>query len=241
MPRMGAEVGFQVVSEDDVPPFRASGLVCLVLGLLSASAMVAWQMLILPIAAIAFGVFALRRWHGRRPAGTTVAVIGLVLASCFGAGGLALSLAKQSTLGNQGEYFARQYLELIGNGDLALAAELGKEARDRQVKGMNLNEAYKEDEMAKSKMEREEAQSMEQDTIELAGPNINWEMAQSPRVYLHHGVQHVETQWLDPSGKIKEKVIVDMQWSPDEEHEIGNWHVNACYFYHETVYAPSVL
>lgn len=238
---MGAEVGFQVVSEDDTPPFRASGLVCFVLGLLSAAAMVAWQMLILPIAAIAFGIFALRKWHGQRPAGTTVAVIGLILASCFGAGGLALPLAKRATLANQAQYFARQYLELLGRGDIELATELRKEVRNRQVEGMNLIEAYRKDELAQSEMEREENRNPEQEAIELAGPDIQWELAQSPRVYQHYGIQRVETLWADPSGTIKEQVVVDMQWSPDEKQGIGNWHVHRSNFYREVIYAPSVL
>ncbi|TWT55893.1 RnfABCDGE type electron transport complex subunit D [Allorhodopirellula solitaria] len=241
LPKMGAEVGFQVVSDDDVPPFRASGLICLVLGLLSASAMVAWQMLILPLAAIAFGVFALRKWSGRRPAGTTAAVIGLLLASCFAAGGLTIPLAKHRTMAGQAEYFARQYLELIGRGDTELALELRKQARNRQVESMNLKEAYRRDEVAKTEMEREEEQNMEMDSIQLAGPNIPWELAQTSRVYMHYGQERVETVWIDPTGKIEEKVRVELQWTPDERNGLGNWHVYMLSYYREVIYAPSVL
>ncbi len=241
LPKMGAEVGFQVVSEDDVPPMRASGLICLILGVLSVSAMVAWQMLMLPIAAIAVGIFALRKWHGRRPAGTTAAVVGLVLASCFGAGGLTLPLAKRHTMAQQGEYFARQYLELIGRGDIELAAELRKEKRNRQVKGMNLREAYKKDEVAKSSISTEEEQNVERDAIQLAGPGIKWELAWPARVYRYYGMERVETVWVDPSGKIPEKVLIGLQWSPDDENEVGNWHVHQFNYYRELIYAPSVL
>lgn len=241
LPRMGAEVGFQVVNDDDVPPFRASGLVSLMLGLLSASALVAWQMLVLPIAAIAFGVFALRKWTGPRPAGTTAAVIGLLLASCFGAGGLAIPLAKRATVGKQGEFFARQYLQLMGKGDIELASELRKEARNRQVSSMNLRELYKKEDLAKTDMQREESRHAEQDTIQLAGPNIPWTLAERPRVYSYYGMERVETIWFDPSGKVTEKVVVEMQWAPDEMNNIGNWHVNNIHFYRDLIFAPSVL
>tara|TARA_A100001391_G_scaffold163267_1_gene122714 strand:- start:190 stop:909 length:720 start_codon:yes stop_codon:yes gene_type:complete len=239
---MGAEIGFQVVSEDDVPPFRASGLICLVLGLLSASALVAWQMLILPLAAIAFGVFALRKSDGPKPAGTTAAVIGLVLASCFGAGGITIPMAKRSTMASQAEYFGREYLELIGRGDVELAAELRKEARNRQVKGMNLREAYRAEQIASaSKGEEDQHSNAEQDAIELAGPDIQWELAERPRVYMHYGIERVETIWFDPSGTVKEKVVVELQWSPDEAKNIANWHVNNFHFYRDLIFAPSVL
>lgn len=241
LPRMGAEVGFQVVNDDDVPPFRASGLVSLLLGLLSASALIAWQMLVLPIAAILFGVFALRKWTGPRPAGTTAAVIGLLLASCFGAGGLAIPLAKRATVGKQAEFFARQYLELIGNGDVELASELRKEARNRQVASMNLKELYRKEALAKSETEPEENRNSEQDAIQLAGPNIPWELVERPRVYSYYGMERVETIWFDPSGKLTEKVVIELQWSPDDKNNIGNWHVNNFHFYRDLIYAPSVL
>lgn len=241
LPKMGAEVGFQVVNDDDVPPFRASGLVSLMLGLLSASALIAWQMLVLPVAAIGFGIFALRKWTGPRPAGTAAAVIGLVLASCFGAGGLAIPLAKRATIGKQAEFFARQYLELMGKGDIELVAELRKEARNRQVSSMNLRELYKKEALAKTDMERAESQNSEQEAIQLAGPNIHWELAEPSRVFSYYGMERVETIWVDPSSTVKEKVVVEMQWAPDDENNVGNWHVNNFHFYRELIYAPSVL
>lgn len=90
-------------------------------------------------------------------------------------------------------------------------------------------------------MEREESRSAEQDTIQLAGPNIDWELAERPRVFSTYGVERVATTWIDPSGKVKEKVVIEMQWSPDDETNIGNWHVNNLHFYRDLIYAPSVL
>jgi len=241
IPKMGAEVGYQVVSEDEVPPFRASGLICLVLGLLGFSALVAWQMLILPIAAIVFGVIAMRPWQGRRPAGTTAAVIGLVLASGFLAAGFTIPFAKKSTMGGQAEYFAREFLELVGNGDIELASELQKEARNRQVKEMNLIKQYQEDLIAREQSDEGPSNGGATDQISAAGPDIPWELAQSPRVFVKYNTEKVDTLWVDPTGEVGEKVHVELQWTPNEETGKADWHVTSFHFHRELIVAPSIL
>jgi hypothetical protein len=241
LPKMGAEVGYQVVSDDDVPPFRASGLVCFVLGILSFWATIAWQMLIIPFAAIIFGIVAMRKWQGQRPAGTTVAVIGLLLASFFGATGLTVPLAKRNTMGKQAEYFAREFLELAGRGDVELVAELRKEARNRQVKGMNIKEAYEKDQIARASLEEGSSSDSVVNEIRLAGPNIQWELAEPVRVYMYYGMERADTYWIDPSGTIKEKVQVELQWTPDDANNVGHWHVNLFQYWRELLVAPSVL
>ncbi|MBB3207561.1 hypothetical protein FHS27_003386 [Rhodopirellula rubra] len=240
IPRMGAEVGYDVATDDDVPPFRTSGLVCFILGLLSFSATVAWQMLILPIAAIIFGVIAMRRWTGQRPAGTTVAVIGLLLASGFGAAGVAIPMAKNKTMGDQAVYFAGEYLELVGRGDTELALELRKEARNRQVNEMNLQKAYAEDPIARETMENESENAMIE-SIRKAGSDIPWELAEPPRVFVKYNNERVDTYWVDPSGRVKDKIQILMQWTPNEKTNTGEWHVNLFQVARELIVAPSVL
>lgn len=239
VPKMGSEVGYQVVSDDDVPPMRASGLVCLGLGLLSFSAILAWQMLIFPIAAIFFGMIALRRWSGRRPAGVAAAAVGLALASGFGALGVTIPMAKRMTLGNQAEYFAREFLEVVGNGDMELAMELQKSVQDRQVKEMNLEMAYEKDEIAHESIEETSTSKIMSDILS-AGPDVPWELAEPVRVYAKYNVDRVNTYWLDPSGQVEGKVQVELQWTPDEETGVANWHVDRFGFYHEPVVAPSI-
>ncbi|MCM2373445.1 DUF4190 domain-containing protein [Aporhodopirellula aestuarii] len=240
IPKMGAEVGYEVLSDDDVPPFRSSGLVCLILGLLSFSALVAWQMLVLPIAAIIFGLVAMRKWTGQRPAGTTAAVIGLILATGFGAAGITIPLAKNRTMGNQAVYFAKEYLELVGRGDAELALELRKEARNRQLTEMNLKQAYSKDPIAKESMEAEGDNGLI-DIIQAAGPDIPWELAEPPRVFVKYNMERVDTYWVDPSGRVKEKIQLLMQWSPNEQTKKGEWHVNLFQIARELIVAPSIL
>lgn len=239
VPRMGAESGFQLVSEDEVPPLRASGIVCFILGALSFWATVAWQMLIIPVLAIIFGVIAMRKWGNVRPAGTTVAVIGLVLASAFGAIGIMLPAMKQQTLGKQAEYFAHEFLEICGDGEIELALELQKMAPNRQLATMNLKEAYAEDDIASSEME--EAGNGLIDDLSEAGPDIEWELAEPTRVFFKYGIEKADTYWIDPSGRVKNKVQVLLEWHPNEGEQTGQWHVALFQYYREMIVAPSIL
>jgi hypothetical protein len=239
IPRMGAESGYQLVSEEEVPPLRTSGIVCFIFGLLSFWAIVAWQMLIIPIIAIVFGCIAMRKWGKIRPAGTTVAVIGLVLASGFGATGVMIPMMKQRTLGKQAEYFAREFLELCGDGEVELALELRKPARNRQIASMDLKKAYSEDKVASTEMENAESGMIE--TVREAGPDIDWQLAQPVRAFYKYGVEKVDTYWIDPSGKVDKKIQVMLEWSPNEEEQTGQWHVSMFQFYREMIVAPSVL
>lgn len=239
IPRMGAESGYQLVSEEEVPPLRASGIVCLILGLLSFWATIAWQMLIIPILAIVFGVIAMRKWGNVRPAGTSVAVIGLLLASGFGAAGIMIPAMKQHTLGNQAEYFAREFLELCGNGEKELALELQKPVQNRQLGTMDLEKAYAEDAVAREQMEESSGGMI--DTVMAAGPDIQWELAQPVRVFFKYGIEKADTYWIDPSGKIGQKIRILLEWHPKEDGNTGQWHVALFQFHRELIVAPSIL
>lgn len=239
IPRMGAESGYQLISDEEVPPLRASGIVCLILGLLSFWATVAWQMLIIPILAIIFGVIAMRKWGEVRPAGTTAAAIGLVLASGFGAAGIAIPAMKQNTLGQQAEYFGRQFLELCGEGETELVLELQKPAKNRQLGSMDLEKAYSEDAVAAQQMEA--ASEGLASTIAEFGPDIEWELAQPVRVFFKYGIEKADTYWIDPSGKVTQTVQVLMEWHPNEVDGTGQWHVSLFQYHRELIVAPSVL
>ncbi|TWT98929.1 hypothetical protein [Neorhodopirellula pilleata] len=239
IPRMGAEAGYQLVSEEDVPPLRASGIVCLILGMLSFWAPIAWQMLVIPALAIVFGVIAMRKWGNVRPAGTSAAVIGLLLASGFGTAGVMIPAMKQQTLGKQAEYFAREFLELCGNGEKELALELQKPVQNRQLGTMDLEKAYSEDEVASQQME--EASGGIIDNVMEAGPDIEWKLAQPVDVFVKYGVEKADTYWIDPSGKIDQKIQILLEWHPDETNNTGQWHVSLFQFHRELIVAPSIL
>lgn len=237
--QMGAEVGFEVVSNDGVAPLRPSGVVCLILGLLSFSATIALPMVAIPVIAIAFGLYALRRHEGPKPVGTTAAIIGLMLASCAGAAGLAIPYFKQQSIGKQGAYFAKEFMSVIGDGNVNLALELKKHAKNRQLATMNLEKVYEEDDIARE--ERESAMEGAFTDLKVAGPGIEWELAERPRVYVNWGVNKVDTYWIDPSGKISQKVQVLMEWTPIESTGKGEWRVGLFQYYRERLVAESIL
>lgn len=239
IPRMGAEAGYQLISEEEIPPLRASGIVCLILGLLSFWATVAWQMLIIPILAIIFGVVAMRKWGAVRPAGTSAAAIGLALACGFGAAGIMIPAMKQNTLGKQAEYFGREFLELCGDGEIELALELQKPAKNRQLGTMDLEKAYSEDDIASQQMES--AADGLPNTIAEAGPDIEWELAEPVRVFMKYGTEKADTYWIDPSGKITQKIQILMEWHPNEIDNTGQWHVALFQYHRELIVAPSIL
>lgn len=239
IPRMGAESGYQMISEEDVPPLRTSGIVCFIFGLLSFWALVAWQMLIFPVLAIIFGTIAMRKWGRVRPAGTTIAVIGLILASGFGAVGVAMPVLKQRTLGKQAEYFASEFLELCGKGEVELALELQKPFQNRQLKTMDLEKAYESDSIASSEME--EAGDSMVSTIHELGPNIDWKLAEPVRVFYKYGVEKADTYWIDPSGEYDQKVQILLEWHPNDQDQTGQWHVAQFQLFRELIVAPSIL
>ncbi|SMP41902.1 hypothetical protein SAMN06265222_101673 [Neorhodopirellula lusitana] len=239
IPRMGAEDGYQLVDEEDVPPLRASGIVCFILGLLSFWATVAWQMLILPIVAIIFGIIAMRKWGKVRPAGTTAAVLGLVLASAFGAAGIVIPTMKQRTLGKQAEYFAREFLEVVGDGEVELALELQKQARNRQLGTMDLKKAYANDKVASE--QREDATEGMVSTIGALGPDIEWELAEPVRVFFKYGIEKADTYWIDPSNKESRKIQILLEWHPNETDKTGQWNVSLFQYHRELIVAPTVL
>lgn len=56
VPHMQAETGFEL--DDSAPPLRVSGFICLIFGVLSFLCLLGQPILVLPLIAIIFGVFA---------------------------------------------------------------------------------------------------------------------------------------------------------------------------------------
>lgn len=238
VPRMGAEAGYGV--EDTVAPLRVSGYVALILGLLSPAAVVGPAALLLPFGAIVFGLFALRRHGEQVPVGLNAAKIGLVLASCFGAAGIAIPWMKSATLGSQAHKFALDYIELVANNELEVAMELRKDYVNRFAADMPLKDHYALNEGAEDGIITFRTDAIN-DSIRRRGPGAEWKLLNAVRVFTHYGIQQAELILVDPTGSDPLKLYMVLEYRIDHNNGDGQWHMVRAQQYSEPIYAPSIL
>ncbi|KLU02809.1 putative transmembrane protein [Rhodopirellula islandica] len=240
VPRMGAEAGYEAVVVEDVAPVRISAFIGFFIAIASFTAAVGKPMLVLPVLAIAFCLFALRKHSGAaKPVGTTVARIGLVLACLFGATGFFVHYLKYRTLGDQAVYFAQEYLELAANGEEALALELQKSAPNRQVSTMKLDAAYELDQSAQEQLDNFRGGAYAD--VQKVGPDIQWELDRRPRVFQKYGREKVDTYWRDPTGSFSGVIQIEMEWHPTKDDESADWQVTLFQIERELLVAPAIL
>lgn len=234
--RMRAEAGFE--PEEVQTPVRFSGFVCLLLGMLSILCLLGRPLLVIPFAALLFGLIALRPAPEGRPVGTFAAQLGLLLAVGFGACGFFLPWAKNQTLGSQAEYFVGQYFELIRDEQWELVAELQRPPNARHLASMPLQEFYDVNDSGQESLD----QLQMDDTLqEVRRAGSDWQPARSPRVFTRWGRQMVETFWTDRAGLASEDIRVELEYSVDPQTDIGQWHVTEFHFDRERLVAESVL
>ncbi len=237
VPKMGAEGGFEV--DETVPPLRISGFLCLLFGLLSVLSLITFPMIAMPIIAIAFGLFALRSYEGPKPVGLTLAKIGLVLAVGLGACGFSVHKFKQSTLANQAEYFARQYLQVIGTGEFAVALELKKDVINRLPMHMPLDEHYNSTEELKKSLSEFADEGLNKEIHEL-GPDTKWVLLKKPYVFQKYGTDQAEMVFTNPESKDPKKVYVLLKFEIDKQG-ILQWRVDQLRIDMERLVAESIL
>lgn len=237
IPRMRAEAGFEL--DDSAPPLRVSGFICLLFGALSFLSILGQPMLVLPLVAIVFGVFALRRSSGRTPVGTRPAMLGMVLAVGFGSCGLFIPWMKTVTLGGQAEKFSRDYMEVVARGEDEFAMELRKDYVNRFPDTMSLKQHYSMSENSRRALEEFKAESLNA-TIRDRGPNAEWVLDRPIRVYYSYGREHAEVVWVDPTGDTTAKVQFFLEYRPDNNGN-GQWHVDLVQSYRELIVAESIL
>lgn len=237
VPQMQAETGFEL--DDSAPPLRVSGFICLILGVLSFSCLLGQPLLVLPIIASVFGVFALRRSGGQTPVGTRPAMLGIVLAAGFGSCGLFLPWMKTRTLGSQAEQFSRYYMEVVARGQDEFAMELRKDYVNRFPTTMSLKDHYAlTEDAARRLMEfREDGIN---NTIRKRGPGADWILDRPTRVYYSYQREHAEVIWIDPTGETPSKIQMFLEYrvSPDGD---GQWHVDVVQSYRERIVAENIL
>lgn len=224
VPSLGAEHSFEAVADDQVPPLRWSGMVALVLGVLSFTAVVAVQMVFVPAAAILCGVFALRPHRGPTPVGTRPAVLGLILASGFTVCGLMLPWLKHNHLASEAEHFSRQYLQLVTAGDLPFAMELRLPPGQRQMPDTDLDAYYKrldatsgDEKIAGYAAFVKQTEEGVFGEISQHGDSLQWELVKPPATYQEFSAQRALTIWRDRSGKVTRDVAIELQWHPRED------------------------
>lgn len=237
VPMMGAEGGFE--PDEEIAPFRISGILCLLLGLLSITALIGYVMIAVPMAAFAIGLIALRKWDGPKPTGVTAAKIGMVLAVAFGTCGFFIHHGRSSTLGNQAEYFARQYLKIIGNGEFEIAQEMKKKAVNRLPLHMPLKEHYQSSEELIESMGEFRSSGMNMKVYAL-GPGIDWQIKRGVRVYQHYGRQLAEMVFTTPPGQPETEVYVSLEYEIDPDGD-GQWRVDQFRADLKRIVAESVL
>jgi hypothetical protein len=233
VPRIHAEAGF----EEAISPLRISGFISLVLGLLSSAALLNPVMLGVPLAALGFGFFALRRYSGSAPVGVRPAMVGIVLAAGFGACGGAIPLLKHATLGSQAKQFSRDFLEVVARENLEFAKELTKDYNNRFPTNMALEDHYQEEGAIKAMQEFKG--SIPLNAIVSRGKNAEWILFQPVRIYYSRGKTQAEVVWADPAQKTKIQFF--MHYKVDHRNGDGQWYVETCQHYREPIVAPAIL
>jgi hypothetical protein len=216
--QMKSEGSFDV---EETPPLRVSGFICLGLGVLSGLSIIAKSMLILPIAAFLFGLFALRKSHGPRPVGTRVACIGMFLAVAFGSCGYMVDRMKTETLSRQAENFARNYMELIVLGQDEHAMELQKEWFNRLSTDMNLAEHYTSDPRIVEQLVQFKTDAVNRE-LKRRGAGAEWVVDRPTSIYYQFGSDHAEIIWSDPTLETPMKIQMFMDYRIDKSG-LGQW------------------
>lgn len=247
---MSSEAGFE--PEANNSELRVSGFIALLLAILSGFSIVAIPMVGFAIAAILFGVFALRKSRfTERPVGTSAARAAIMLAVLFGVWGTARFSFKNQTLGNQAEYFARQFVRVASSGNQIYASELQKSYVNRFLKTMPLEQYYEQQRLERERraassmeererMEQEEADTTVQD-LQKYSVDHPWELYRAVRVYTHYGRQMAEVILSDGQGKTPYRLLINMEYLVHKDRGTGEWYVENCVPYRERIVAESIL
>jgi len=134
----------ELVEAEVERPFRPSGIVAFLLGAISSITIFSSSLLLLPAAAVLFGLYALRpaRAGQNRPVGRLPAMLGIILALFFGSWSWSYFSAREALLTEQASGFAQQWLEILAAGEKEVAFELTKPKALRQMSDMSLGDFY---------------------------------------------------------------------------------------------------
>jgi len=231
VPRLGAEHSFEAVADQQVPSLRWTGIAAVFFGCISFTAVVAWQMLVIPVVAIVLGVIALRPHRGPKPVGTRPAVLGLMLACGFGACGLMLPWLKHNYMASEAVHFSRQFLQLVSAGDLPFVMEMHRSPNQRQMPETDLDDYYQR--LDRTSFDRsiagfadfvQQTEAGAFSEIRQYGDSLEWELARPPEFYQKYSTERALTVWRDRSGKLDREVVIELLWHPGEDDQ-AQWSV----------------
>ena len=221
-PAMSAEG--QPELELNVTPIRLSGIVALALGLLSFTAVLGAPLIIVPVVAVAFAIFAVRPYSGERPIGVAAAWVGLFCAILFGVWGVSERQFKERAMGAQATRFAREWLQLAGQGDLELALELQVHPSRRQPESMPLADYYQRSTAGMEMLKQFKEQEMIPTLIEL-GTRPKWVPAKPPKVYTLYGRELTQTVWRDATGAYPHLVKIVLEYLEGKSSDKAQWKI----------------
>ncbi len=233
---MGSGNGFEF---EESPPLRVTGYICFLLGVLSFFSLLGKPMLLFALGSILFGLVALRKYEGPRPAGTRLAMWGIFLSVGFGTCGYTISLMKQATLSRQAEEFAVQYMELVALGHDEHAMELKKEWYNRLSSDMNLAEHYVSDPRISESLVQFKSDAVNQE-FKRRGPKAEWALDRPIRIYYQYGKDHAEVIWSDPTGDSELTIQMFMDYRVDSKGR-GQWQIDVVQPLRERLVADSIL
>jgi hypothetical protein len=234
---MSSGNGFEL--EEVAPPLRVSGFICLLLGVLSIFSIIFKAMLLMPLMALVFGLIALRKYDGPRPAGMRAAFLGMLLGVAFGTCGYTVDMMKRSTLGRQAEEFAGQYMKLVALGHDEHAMELQKEWYNRLSTDMNLAEHYLSDQRVAESLVQFKTDAVNRELKRL-GADADWTLNRPVNVYYQFGQDHAEVIWSDPSGDSSLTIQMFMDYRVDSRGR-GQWQMKIVHPLRTRLLAENVL
>ena len=251
---LGAVMSAETEFEDnlDKAPLRVTGFISVLCAVLGGFCLVAIQMIAFVIAAIFFGLLALRKSDSQlKPVGSGAAKFGILLAIFFGACGLGLIYFQQQTLGRQADYFAREYIKLALQGNAPYAGELHKDYRRRFVLSMPIELSY-EREKAKREQQRIEAGGETEET-ELPGessieilsnvsPDAEWVAHRPVRLFHRYG-HHLAEVYLTAEQKNGKpiKIVISMEYMIHKDRGSIEWMVDSLGHHRSQIVAESIL
>jgi len=246
---MSAETGYEV--DDEGAPLRVSGFIAAILGVVSAFTIVALPVVAVAIAAVLFGLFALRATDSKvLPVGTSAAKLGIFLAVLFGSWGVARTVFKNQTLGNQAEYFAREFIKVVASGNEVYANELQKNYVNRFLKNMPLEERYAlQRERDKAEAEAQGGGSGIDYQTDDEGPKFllkypadhEWLLDRPVRVFSKYGTQKADCVFAFDESENPALVRILLVRMQNKETGASEWNVELCMPYRERIVAESIL
>lgn len=211
--------------EEPQRPFRVSGLLALLFGGISFSALFSTNLLFLPALAVLFAVVALRpeRDPNVRPVGRSLAWTGATLALFFAGWSIAHHTIRTRFLASEGQHVARNWLAVLASGQPELAHELTLAAGARQFESMSLEEYY----AGGTHLSNAYREFLTQPPVEAilnTGDSLQWKFVGIVAHGRTYGADHVQLRFEELSGTIDQPLHITLERSPEEEGTV-QWHV----------------